>query len=289
MMEENFGRPTVTPDPDCRRDRRAGRPHGTRRGAGAGDDSGVPDHLRPPVVPDRAVRGPLDLPGGANPNAGSYSIFTYPNAAEDVKTAKTNFTAGLLGNPESVPKCPEANLQANTCPASTLIGTSRLDVKIAGTANPFNGFAGFVYNAEPLGNEPGRLGVVTPSAAAWCLSIPFYITPRGGGDYGLTGILDNIAELDAVNLGPPFGVQNLQVHALAFVLNGATNNYVRNPTSCGLHTNTGRRSGTSTRRSCPARPTTSPPSAATRCPSSRRCPSRWATRARPASTSIRRW
>jgi hypothetical protein len=191
-----------------------------------------------PSFPTAPSEGPSTFQAGANPNAGSYSIFTYPNAAEDVKTAKTNFTAGLLGNPEAVPKCPEANLQANTCPASTLIGTSRLDVKIAGTASPFNGFAGFVYNAEPLGNEPGRLGVVTPSAGL-VSSIPFYITPRGGGDYGLTGILDNIAELDAVNLGPPFGVQNLQVHALAFVLNGATNNYVRNPTSCGLHTNTG--------------------------------------------------
>ena len=143
MMEENFGRTRITPDPDCRRDRRTGRPHGTRRGAGAGHDSGVPDHLRPPgSSPTAPSEGPSTFQAGANPNAGSYSIFTYPNAAEDVKTAKTNFTAGLLGNPESVPKCPEANLQANTCPASTLIGTSRLDVKIAGTANPFKGFAG---------------------------------------------------------------------------------------------------------------------------------------------------
>jgi hypothetical protein len=195
-----------------------------------------------PAFPGVPSNGPSTFQAGANPNAGSYSIFTYPNAAEDLKTARTNFTAGLLGNPESVPKCPEANLQTNTCPASSLIGTSRLDVKIAGTASPFNGFPGFVYNAEPLGNEPGRLGVVTPSAGL-VSSIPFHITPRGGGDYGLTGTLTDIAELDTVNLGPPFGVQNLQVHALAFVLNGASNKYVRNPTSCGLHTNTGDAAG----------------------------------------------
>ena len=59
-------------------------------------------------------------------------------------------------------------------------------------------------------------------------SIPFYITPRGGGDYGLTGMLSDINRLPA----PPFGA-NLQVQALSFVLNGSTNNYVRNPTSCG--------------------------------------------------------
>ena len=188
-----------------------------------------------PSFPTTPSQGPSTFQAGANPNAGSYSVFTYPNAAEDIKTARTNFTAGLLGNPESVPKCPEVNLQANTCPAASLIGTSRLDVKFAGAGTPVAGLAGSVYNAEPLGNEPGRLGVVTPSAGL-VSSIPFHITPRGGGDYGLTGTLDDINRLESV---AAFGGANLQVHALSFILNGATNSYVRNPTSCGLHTNTG--------------------------------------------------
>src|SRR6188508_1678529 len=54
-----------------------------------------------PSFPTAPSEGPSTFQAGANPNAGSYSIFTYPNAAEDVKTAKTNFTAGLLGNPEA--------------------------------------------------------------------------------------------------------------------------------------------------------------------------------------------
>ena len=195
-----------------------------------------------PAFPTVPSDGPSTLQAAAYSNSGSYSTFAYPNATEDVKTALTNFAPGLLGNPESVPKCPEASLQTNTCPASTLIGTSRLDAKIAGSASPILGFPGFVYNAEPLGNEPGRLGVVTPTAGL-VSSIPFTITPRGGGDYGLTGTLTDIARLDAVNLGVPFGVQNLQVHALAFVLNGETNNYVRNPTSCAAHTSTGQAIG----------------------------------------------
>jgi hypothetical protein len=194
-----------------------------------------------PAFPTVPSDGPSSLQAGANPDAGSYSSFSYGgDPAEDLKTALTNFAPGLLGNPESVPKCSEAALQAGGggCPAGSQIGTSRLDVKIAGGASPFAGFPGVVYNAEPLGNEPGRLGVVTPSAGL-VSSIPFEITPRGGGDYGLTGTLTDISELDAVNLGPPFGVQNLQVHALAFVLNGATNKYVRNPTSCAFHISTG--------------------------------------------------
>ena len=196
-----------------------------------------------PAVPNG---GPSSAQAGAVVNAGSYSTFGYSGASEDIHTALTNFAPGLLGNPESVPKCPEASLQppsfGATCPAGSAIGTSRLDVKLASGGGPITSFSGVVYNAEPLGDEPGRLGVVT-AAAGLVSSIPFRITPRGGGDYGLTGTLTDIAQLDAVQLGPPLGIRDLQVHALAFVLNGATNNYVRNPTSCQTHNNTGQAQG----------------------------------------------
>ncbi len=112
-----------------------------------------------------------------------------------------------------MPKCPEAALQAGTCPAAGTIGTSRLDAVVAGTTTVAASLAGTVYNAEPLGNEPGRLGVVTPTGPATRLvsSIPFYITPRGGGDYGLTGVSSDVNRLP----WPPFGGANLQVQALS--------------------------------------------------------------------------
>jgi hypothetical protein len=190
--------------------------------------------------------GPSTLVAGAHPDAGSYTTFAYPNATEDLKTALTNFGPGLLGNPESVPKCPEAELQAGgaACAASQ-IGTSRLDVKLAGPGGgPLTGFPGKLYNAELLGSEPGRLAAVTQVGASTLVSsIPFTITPRPGGDYGLTGTLTDIARLDAVNLGPPLGVQNLQTYALSFIITGSTNNYVRNPTSCELNVSTGQAAG----------------------------------------------
>lgn len=197
-----------------------------------------------PAFPTEPSGGPSSAQAGANVTAGSYSTFGYTGASEDLRTALTNFAAGLLGNPESVPKCPEASLQSpsfgSTCPAGSSIGTSRLDVKSAAGGDPIAGFPGTVYNAELLGNEPGRLAVVTPVAelgTTLVSSIPFTITPRGGGDYGLTGTLTDIAELDVT----PFG--NLHVHALSFLLNGATNNYVRNPTSCQTHVNSGQAAG----------------------------------------------
>ena len=196
-----------------------------------------------PAYPTVPSDGPSTLQAGAVSNSGSYSIFSYGgNAAEDVKTALTNFAPGLLGNPESVPKCPQVNLLANTCPAATAIGTSRLDTVLsANGTTPTGSFAGTVYNAEPLGNEPGRLGVVTTTPLGLLTSsIPFTITPRGGGDYGLTGTLTDIDRLAAI---PGLGVPDRQVSGLSFVLNGETNNYVRNPTSCAAHTSTGQAIG----------------------------------------------
>jgi hypothetical protein len=191
-----------------------------------------------PLVP---TNGPSTLAAGANPDAGSYTTFAYSSTTEDLKTALTNFAPGLLGNPESVPKCPEAALQTGgaTCPAGSAIGTSRLDAQISANGALAAGLAGVVYNAEPLGNEPGRLGVVTPTSGGILVSsIPFTITPRGGGDYGLTGTLTDISRLPAST----FGI-DLQVRALSFVLNGSTNKYVRNPTSCGNHVSTGQAVG----------------------------------------------
>jgi hypothetical protein len=197
--------------------------------------------LQPFSIQGVPSNGPSTLQAGANPDAGSYSTFSYSNLTEDIRTALTNFTPGLLGNPTATPRCPEVNLQANTCPADTKIGVSRLDAAPNFTNTPSAGasFSGTVYNAVPLANEPGRLGVVTviPGIGTLVPSIPFFITPRGAHDYGLTGILSDISRLDIT----PFG--NLHVVGLSFLLNGATNKYVRNPTSCGDHVSTGQAIG----------------------------------------------
>jgi len=68
-------------------------------------------------------------------------------------------------------------------------------------------------------------------------SIPFHITPRGGGDYGLTGTLTDISRLTL-----PFP-NDLQTYSLSFIINGSTNNYVRNPTSCEQNISTGQAAG----------------------------------------------
>ncbi len=182
-----------------------------------------------PASPTVPASGPSTVQSGAHPDAGSFSTFSYPDTVEDLHTAITNFGPGLLGNPESVPKCPQADLEAGgaACPPASLIGSSRLDTTIGS-------FPGQLYNGELLANEPGRLAAVTPTPLGILVSsIPFTITPRGGGDYGLTGTLTDISRL----------VPGVQALALGFVINGSTNGYVRNPTSCELNVSTGQAAG----------------------------------------------
>jgi hypothetical protein len=198
----------------------------------------ITSDLPPTGVPSD---GPSTLQAGANPDAGSYSTFSYSSTTEDLKTALTNFAPGLLGNAEAAPKCSEADLQAGgaSCPAGSAIGTSRFDAQISANGAPAGSFPGTVYNAEPLGSEPGRLGIVTPTPIGTLVaSIPFTITPRGASDYGLTGTLTDVPRLPP---NPPF--PDLQVAGLSFLITGSTNNYVRNPTSCGDHVSTGQAIG----------------------------------------------
>jgi hypothetical protein len=214
---------------------------GTARAAMTVTDYKIISSLPPFSVLPEPPDGPSTFQAGANPDAGSWSQFAYPNQTEDIRTALTNFAPGLLGDPTSAPLCAEVDLQADNCPANTQIGTSRLDTGPALLGSPVASlsFGGTIYNAQPLANEPGRLGVVTHVGPQTLVSsIPFYLTPRGPKDYGLTGILSDIARLDAV---PPAG--NLQVYGLSFILNGSANKYVRNPTSCGDNLSTGQAFG----------------------------------------------
>ena len=146
--------------------------------------------------------GPSTLQAGANPNAGSYTTFTYPNATEDVKTALTNFAPGLLGNPESVPKCPAGGAPepvAAPCPAGSQIGTSRLDVAVAaGGASPVAGFTGNRVQRRAAGERarsPRRRDPTSP-ARSWSPRSRSRSRRARGGDYGLTGTLTDIARLD---------------------------------------------------------------------------------------------
>lgn len=176
---------------------------------------------------------PSTTTAGASPDATVSSNYSYSNPTEDLKTAIVNFPPGLLGNPEALPKCSEAELQAAACPPETQVGTSVFSAFWVGVG-PLPPAPGMVYNAELLGGEAGRLGIITPTPFGALISeIPF--TVRTATDYGLTGVLDDVPR----TLGP----LNIQTVGLSFTLNGATNGFTRNPTSCAVATSTGQAIG----------------------------------------------
>ncbi len=102
---------------------------------------------------------------------------------------------GLIGNPTPFPRCPMVDFLARsgpTCPAQTVIGVSRSDVRvyIAGVFRNFP-FKEPVFTLEPAVGEPARFGFVVNGN-----EVPVLLTTgvRTGGDYGVTVNVLNISQ-----------------------------------------------------------------------------------------------
>jgi hypothetical protein len=171
---------------------------------------------------------PASTQAGASVNASSSTSLSYGNTTEDVKKTIGHFAPGLLANPEAVPHCPQALFLADACPADTQIGEAEGDIQVFPV--PPVTEHGRIYNQELLEDEGGRLGIILDTLPSKTfLTAPFYV--RSNGDYGLDGILDNIARI----------APGTQIARLSFTLYGQVNgrNYTRAPTSCALHTSSG--------------------------------------------------
>jgi hypothetical protein len=190
--------------------------------------------------------GPDSLQAGAYPGAGTFQNYVWSPlpATDDVKNATTNFGPGLLANPQSVPKCPQAELAAGgkNCPAGSQIGTSRFQIGNVAVGTTAGSLRGLLYNSEPDAGKPGQLATITiaseagfglnpPAVGSYSyLPIPFTLTPRGSKDYGLTGVTGDITR------PPPACGGGCVATNLSFFANPG---YTRNPTSCEINETTG--------------------------------------------------
>ena len=81
------------------------------------------------------------------------------------KSTVVRLPAGLVGNPNGPGKCSVAQLNADTCPAASKIGTvsssARQDTL---PLLPPVTSTGDVYNVTPTGNEPARVENDHPAA-----------------------------------------------------------------------------------------------------------------------------
>jgi hypothetical protein len=119
-----------------------------------------------------------------------------PAAPALAKTVRVNLPPGLLGDPNAVPKCSDAqfsqvnNNAENACLPETAIGVATTSLA---HANPgLHGRLTFsvpVFNLVPAPGEPARFGF-----EAFKVPVIFSTSVRTGGDYGVVVSVRNITE-----------------------------------------------------------------------------------------------
>jgi len=139
---------------------------------------------------------------------------------------------GLAGDPFATPRCSETDYRADKCDSKTKIGTvaaTATPVGPLGLPTPKQNVTGDLYNLEPVGSEPARLGAVLRPLGGLLgkLFVPTTIQARAS-DGGLDSI---VAELPKESAG-----LQLFTERMAFTLQGkpagGTGPFMRNPTSC---------------------------------------------------------
>ena len=185
----------------------------------------------------------------ANPNAGANSDINihigFTSPADDVKNLTVGLPPGLVGDPTATPQCTLAQLQADSCPAASQVGTvttsanarllDPLPLTLPLTVN------GSLYNVVPAAGQPARFGIVLRPLGSEPLPLLQKIIQVSDvqlrkSDFGLNTVLTNIpnvAHAAGQALSVPIDITAIDIH-----LNGTVGGagFMRNPTSCGTKT-----------------------------------------------------
>ena len=218
--------------------------------------------LVPPASADAAFSitdftvSPSSAPAGSHPDS-TVSMSFGGSSSEDVKDIIQHFPAGIIPNPEALPKCTQAQLQADMCPPASKLGTTTLtatpeiplgmpttsngDVYNIEVDPPYVGGLGFVVRpvpgvhsslAAPFTVRTALQPITTslPDQDADLSQQPIMPTAR---DYGLTGVSVNVPrELDLQGLGSA----PIKVNSISYTLNGIAQStgqpYLTTTTAC---------------------------------------------------------
>jgi hypothetical protein len=175
----------------------------------------------------------------SSPAAGAHADVTIATAfdlgapQQQPRNLTFHLPPGLAGDPFATPRCSEAGYRADACAAATKVGT----VAATATAGAIvrQDVTGDLYNLEPAGSEPARLGAVLRPTGGLIgkLFVPTTINARPS-DGGLDSLVTDLpTELNGVQL---------YTERMAFKLQGrpagGTGPFMRNPTSCAPATST---------------------------------------------------
>jgi hypothetical protein len=136
--------------------------------------------------------GTLDTQAGSHPYEATfnYKLNTVLKGTESVLPAETRnievlLPPGFVGDPTAVPQCTHQQLNEGSCPADTLIGTTRV-FAVPGVTLP-------VYNMVPPPGVPAEFAFTILNVNTLLDS-----TVRSGSDYGITTNVANVPELEVL-------------------------------------------------------------------------------------------
>jgi hypothetical protein len=180
--------------------------------------------------PRTATAAPASAQAGANSNFTVH--FDVDEPSRDIKGFVIHLPPGEVGAATATPLCTQAQFAAKACPANTQVGTTTTIATLLGVPVPLS-IPGVLYNLQPTGSEPARLGIrLTPSVGEEVL-LQSIITVRAS-DGGLDSSVDGLPNTAG---GIPIDVTAIDITLLGRAGNPAKG-FMSNPTSCGAATTT---------------------------------------------------
>jgi hypothetical protein len=179
----------------------------------------------------------------ASTQAGAHSNFHLHMdfGGGQVKDLTVGLPPGVVGDPSATPLCTVAQLNSDSCPATTKVGSVVANATVTVVVVPVTvNVNGDLYNLTPQPGEPARFGIVLrPLALPAPLPpvLPNIILQSGvqlRPDFGLDTVINNIPSTTLTSGDTVINSQDITLFGTA---PGTGKSFMRNPTSCpGPHT-----------------------------------------------------
>ena len=175
---------------------------------------------------------PEEVTAGAHSNVNIRIDVAEPEA--DIRDLTVHLPPGLVGDPTGPSICTIDQLNANSCPATSQVGTSSSTAALDPVPVPVITASGNIYNVTPQPGEPARFGIVLDDISG--LPNPTPIILQSGAqlrqsDYGLDSVLEGLPNTAS---GLPISIHTLDLTLFGTVNEGTEDEapFLRNPTSC---------------------------------------------------------
>lgn len=174
---------------------------------------------------------PTTTQAAAHPQV-TVSIARQGTDDEDMRDMFLDLPPGLIGNPEAVTKCSMTDFNADTCPATSEVGSVSTVASAVGLSLP--PVTGTVYVLDPLPTDAGTLGIVLrpPAGIDKVFLINSIKAVKVGDDYVLRNEVTNMPRQVVVGGLIPV---DITIQSLTLTLNatGSTGaDFLTNPTGC---------------------------------------------------------